>query len=60
MNLTSRLNSVLFGNVTYSNTLEFKCNPQFYNRYKIQTQFRSRYMRQPKTNLKNEAYNKLT
>ena len=35
MNLNSRLNSILFRNETQSNTLEFKCNPQFYTRYKI-------------------------
>ena len=33
----SRLNSVLFRNVTQSNTLEFKYNPHFYTRYKTQT-----------------------
>ena len=37
MILTSRLSSVLFRNVTHNNTLEFKYNPQFYTRYKIQT-----------------------
>ena len=37
MNLKSYLNSILFRNVTHSNTLESKYNPQFYTRYKSQT-----------------------
>ena len=35
--IKSRLNSVLFRNVTHSNTVEFKYNPQFYAWYQIQT-----------------------
>ena len=42
MNLKSHLNSVLFRNVTHSNTLQSKYNPQFDTRYKSQTQFRYR------------------
>ena len=33
MNLKSHFNSVLFGNITHSSTLESTYNPQFYTRY---------------------------
>ena len=37
MNLKSHLKSAVFRNVTHSNTVESKYNPQFYTRYKSQT-----------------------